>query len=84
MSNMTIPEFQSAVEEILDVPPGTLEESSSRETLASWSSLADVKIVALLASECGIEPDAELLEAETYGDLLRLLRERNAFASTAS
>ena len=58
---MTVSEFQIAVEEILDVPRGSIKESDSRDSIASWSSLADVKIVALLASESGIELDSELM-----------------------
>ena len=71
---MTVSEFQIAVEEILDVPRGSIKESDSRDSIASWSSLADVKIVALLASESGIELDSELMEAETFGEMLALLK----------
>ena len=71
---MTVSEFQTAVEEILDVPRGSIKESDSRDSIASWSSLADVKIVALLASESGIELDSELMEAETFGEMLALLK----------
>ena len=71
---MTVSEFQTAVEEILDVPRGSMKESDTRDTVASWSSLADVKIVAWLSSECGIEPEAELMEAETFGDMLSYLK----------
>jgi acyl carrier protein len=75
---MTVFEFQTAVEEILNVQRGSIKESDSRDSIASWSSLADVKIVALLSSESGIELDAELMEAETFGEMLKLLKQIGA------
>jgi acyl carrier protein len=68
-----------ATEEILGVPPRTLREDDSRDTVAQWTSLADVQIFSLITSEFGIEPDAELIEAETMGDLLMVLQRKNAF-----
>ena len=78
---MTRLDFQTAVEEILGIPRGALQDSDSRNTIESWSSIADVQIVALLSSEGGIEPDAELMEAETFGDLVRVLEAKSAFRS---
>ena len=76
---MTRLDFQTAVEEILGVSPGTLQESDSRATIESWSSIADVQIVAFISSEGGIEPDSELMEAETFGDMVRILDAKSAF-----
>jgi hypothetical protein len=76
---MTRLDFQMAVEEILGLPSGALKDSDSRKTIESWSSLADVQIVAFVSSEGGIEPDAELMEAETFGELVRVLDAKNAF-----
>jgi acyl carrier protein len=76
---MTRLDFQTAVEEILGVSRGALKDSDSRDTVEGWSSLADVQIAAFIASESGIEPDAELLEAETFGDLARVLDSKHAF-----
>ena len=42
-------------------------------------SLADVQIFSLVTSEFGIETDEELIEAETVGDLVRVLQGRRAF-----
>jgi acyl carrier protein len=75
---MTRSEFQTAVEEILELPHGSLKDNDSRETIPSWSSVADVQIVTYIASELAIEPDAELIEAETFGDLVRKLEEKRA------
>jgi acyl carrier protein len=67
------------MEEILGVPTRTLREEDSRDTVGQWSSLADVQIFSLITSEFGIEPDGELIEAETVGDLLMVLQRRGAF-----
>jgi len=78
---MTRSGFLRAMEEILGVPARTLQEGDSRETVAQWSSLADVQISSVIASELGIEPDSEIIEAETVGELLRILEGRGAFPS---
>lgn len=67
------------MEETIGVATRTLREEDSRSTLAQWTSLADVRIFSLITSEFGIEPDDELIEAETVGDLLRVLQSRRAF-----
>ena len=76
---MTRSGFLRALEEIFDVETRTLREEDSRETVSQWTSLADAHIFSLITSEFGIEPDSELIEAETVGDLLRILQSRGAF-----
>lgn len=76
---MTKSGFKTSLEEIFGVRTGTLQDSDSRETIGAWSSVADVQILTNIESEFGIEPDAELIEAETVGDLLGILEDRNAF-----
>ena len=71
--------FLRAIEEILGVPPRSLREDDTRETISQWTSLADVQIFSLITSELGIEPDASLIEAESIGDLLGVLAGRRAF-----
>lgn len=71
--------FLRAMEEILGVESRMLRENDSRETVAQWTSLADVQIFSLITSEFGIEPDGELIAAETVGDLLRVLQSQGAF-----
>jgi acyl carrier protein len=78
---MTRSAFKFALEEILAAPPGSLKDSDSRETVATWSSIADVQILTSISSEFGLEPDAQLLEAETVGELLEILDSRSAFSS---
>ena len=77
---MTRSAFKTALEEILQMPRGSLKESDSRETVASWSSIADVQILTTITSEFGLEPDMALLEAETVSDLLEALDTKNAFS----
>jgi acyl carrier protein len=77
---MTRSAFKTALEEILQMPRGSLKESDSRETVASWSSIADVQILTSITSEFGLEPDMALLEAETVSDLLDALDTKNAFS----
>jgi acyl carrier protein len=81
MALMTRADFQAGVEDILAVPRGTLKDTDSRDTVESWSSIADVQIVTYLSSELGIEPDAELIEAETFGDLVKKLEERGVLSA---
>jgi len=78
---MTRTQFIATVEDILDVPRGTLRESDSRDTIGEWSSIKDVHILAVIAREFGLQPSAELIEAETVGDLLAILEAHGAFAS---
>lgn len=77
---MTRAAFQNALANILDVPRSALRDADTRDTLANWTSLADVKILTMINSEFGIEPDAELLSAESIGDLLAELDRRQVFA----
>lgn len=76
---MTRSGFLRAMEEIMGVAARTLRESDSRDTIAEWTSLADVQIFSLITSELGIEANNELIEAETVGDMLRVLQSSGAF-----
>lgn len=76
---MTRSSFLRALEEILGAPARTLREEDSRDTVAQWTSLADVQIFTLITSEFGIEPDGQLIAAETVGDLLQVLQSQGAF-----
>jgi len=71
--------FLRAMEEVLGLEKRSLREADTRDTVSQWTSLADVQIFSLIASQFGLEPDAELIEAESVGDLLGVLRRRRAF-----
>lgn len=77
---MTEAAFRNALEDILQTPRGALKDSDNRETVQSWSSIADVQILTTITAEFGLEPDATLLEAETIGDMINILRQRSAFS----
>jgi hypothetical protein len=76
---MTRTAFQSALEEIFDVPRGSLQSTDSRDTIEGWTSVADVQVLTTISTEFGLEPDADLLQAETVGDLLQVLQDKGAF-----
>jgi hypothetical protein len=76
---MTKAAFRSVLEEILSVDPGSLRDSDTRLTVKSWTSLADVQIMTVMASDLGLQEDPELLDYEMIGDLLDLLEQRGAF-----
>ena len=77
---MTKVAFRTLIEEVLNVPPGTLTDADSRNSVEDWSSLVDVQILAMIASELGVQPDQQLQEYDTVGDLLDLLERRGALA----
>jgi hypothetical protein len=77
---MTVADFKSALEDILDLPAGSLADTDSRETVKTWSSLADVQILTAIAAELGADPDPELLQVETVADMIEILRQRAAFS----
>jgi acyl carrier protein len=76
---MTRLEFQSAVEDLFKVPRGSLKATDSRDTIEGWESFADVDLLNLIEKEFGIEAEAAIAEAETYGDLIRILESKGAF-----
>ena len=77
---MTKDAFRNLMEEVLSVPPGTLQDSDTRDTVPDWSSLVDVKILAMIASEVGVQPDQQLQDFESVGELLEMLERRGALA----
>jgi hypothetical protein len=76
---MTRGAFRTIIEEIIGAPMGSLRDTDTRETVADWSSLVDVQILAVIASELRLDQDPELLSYETVGELLDELERRGAF-----
>ena len=76
---MTATAFRNSLEEIFGAPRGSLKDSDTRDTVEGWTSLADVQVLSVISSEFGIEPDADILEAESTGDLIRVLHDKGAF-----
>lgn len=77
---MTQSDFEAAMEDILDLPSGALKDTDTRETIETWTSLADVKMITYISSETGLEPDTDLLEAESFGDLVTALKSKGVVA----
>ena len=78
---MTRSGFLRAMEEMLGMETRSQKEEDRRDSVTQWTSLADVQMFSLITSEFGIEPDSDLIEAETVGDVLRVLESRGAFRS---
>jgi acyl carrier protein len=78
---MTRDAFKAALEDILGVPRGMLQDTDTRERVEGWSSIVDVQILAYITSEFGLEPDVDMLEAESVGDLLNVLERRQALVA---
>lgn len=79
ISLMTKEAFRGAVEEILGASRGSLRDEDTRDTVDSWTSVADVQIFTLITAEFGVEPDDDILAAESVGDLTRVLATRHVF-----
>ena len=67
------------LEEILSVPPGSLQDSDTRDTVSDWSSLVDVQIMTVIGSELALDEDPELMSFDSVGELMHELEERSAF-----
>jgi acyl carrier protein len=78
---MTKAEFKKVLEEILDVPPGSLNGRETRDSIKGWSSLTDVQILAAISSELDLEVDLDQFAFESVGDLLSLLESNEAFSA---
>lgn len=76
---MTRLEFQNAAEDLFKIPHGSLKPTDSRDTIQGWESFVDVDLLNLIEKEFGIEAEAEIMEQETFGDLVRLLDAKGAF-----
>lgn len=84
--NSTVPgltkaAFRKVLEEILDVPPGSLRDADTRQTIDGWSSLTDVQILAAIWSELGVDGEPDAFVFETVGELLSLLDAHQAFSA---
>ncbi len=63
--------------EVLNVPAGQLEESSSPESVKQWDSVAAMHLVASLEEEFDIElATVEIMEMRSIGGVRKILREK--------
>jgi acyl carrier protein len=72
---MTRNEFLLEMDEILDLPPGTLRGHEKLEELENWDSTSLITFVALAETSGGVNiSPAQIVTCSTVADLLRLAR----------
>ncbi|HYD70513.1 phosphopantetheine-binding protein [Azospirillum sp.] len=70
---MNRPEFLRALDELLELDPGTLKGDEVLEALESWDSLAVISFIALVDETFGtVVAGEKLAKAATIADLLEL------------
>ena len=77
---MTRLEFQAAAEDLFKIPRGSLKLSDTRDSVKTWESFVDVDLLNLIEKEFGIEAESEIMEQETFGELLQLVESKGAFS----
>jgi acyl carrier protein len=72
---MTRAEFLSEMNEILNLPAGTLQGHEKLEELENWDSTSLITFIALADAHSGVSiSPAQVVNCSTVGDLLRLAR----------
>lgn len=70
---MNTTEFLLALDEMLELDPGTLTGTEALEDLENWDSLAVISFIALVDEKLGLVVEGEkLVKAKTVADLLTL------------
>jgi len=68
---MNTAEFLLALDEMLELDPGTLTGAEALEDLETWDSLAVISFIALVDEKLGLVVEGEkLVKAKTVADLL--------------
>ena len=76
---MTRTQFLLEMDEILNLPEGTLRGGEKLEDLENWDSTSLITFVALAEANSGVSVSpAEIVTCSTVGDLLRLARVDNS------
>ncbi|HZH27279.1 MAG TPA: phosphopantetheine-binding protein [Azospirillaceae bacterium] len=71
---MTKTEFLAALDELLELDPGTLTGTEQLDDLDNWDSLAVVSFIALVDERLGLVVAGDALsKAKTVADLLALV-----------
>jgi acyl carrier protein len=71
---MTRQEFLSAMDNLLELPAGTLTGDENLDDVEGWNSLAMVEYIALADSNGAKVAPRQIRECETIGDLARLAK----------
>jgi len=74
-------ELKRVIAAVLDVPPESIDETTSVDTVEEWTSLAQLNLILALEEEFGIEiPDEEAADLTSY-PLIRLVVQEQLAAS---
>jgi len=72
---MTRPDFLSLMDELLELPKGTLTGEEKLENLEEWNSLAMIGYMALVDEHIGVKlSPRQFLSCDTVSDLLDLAK----------
>lgn len=75
---MTTKEFIEKCCEALEVEPGSLDETSSPETVETWDSMGWLNLIALIDSTFNVTIDIEVFDdVEDLEGLIEKLKEQN-------
>lgn len=74
---MTKAEFILLLDELMELPRGTLKGAEMLGSLSQWDSLASVGFIALVDRHLGMAADpGKIAAAETVDDLLALVKDK--------
>ncbi len=74
---MKTPDFLRLLDELLELPAGTLKGAEPLKSFYQWDSLANVGFIALVDRHLGMSVDpGKIAAAETVKDLLALVQEK--------
>lgn len=74
---MTRKDFLNQIEDLVEVPAGTLTGAERLEGLGGWGSLAVVGFIAMVDEQLGVAVSAKkITEAKTVSDLVALVGDR--------
>jgi acyl carrier protein len=81
---MTKEAFLLAMDELLELQPGTLTGAENLDDLENWTSMSMLQYIALVDSEKGVQLSPRLIkDSTTIADLLRLAKIETSEAGTA-
>lgn len=70
-------QVKKVMADILELDPGAIGESTSRDNTATWDSLGHVNLVLALEQEFDLTFDVSEIEAMiSYGDIVRVLGQK--------
>jgi acyl carrier protein len=68
-------EFLRAFEQVLEMPDGSLEETSKLDDLESWDSVAMVTLMSMVEEKCGVQlSPRRIASCATVEDVYQLTR----------